>query len=278
YVDSPLAIEATQVFKEHMYEYMDRDTVALLKQGINPLSFGGLQVALTADESKQINLDPTPKVIISASGMCDAGRVRHHLKHNLWRPECTVLFVGYQSVGTLGRILQDGADTVKLFGETISVKAEIRQLNGISGHADNNGLMEWIGAFTVKPRHVFVLHGDDEVTELFAGRIRSELGLKATAPYNGESWDLTQDVMLKEGNRQKIERAEEAPRPRLAPEPAGAKPAAEPQAPESAAYGRLTEAGARIAELIGSMRRGSKKYQNKLATALNTLYKRYQKR
>ena len=154
YIDSPLAIEATQVFKEHMYDYMDQATVALLKQGINPLSFEGLKVALTADESKLINEDPTPKVIISASGMCDAGRVRHHLKHNLWRPECTVLFVGYQSVGTLGRILQDGADEVKLFGETIGVRAEIHKLNGISGHADNRGLMKWIGAFTNKPRRM----------------------------------------------------------------------------------------------------------------------------
>ncbi len=197
YMDSPLAIKATQVFKENMYDYMDQETVALCKQGINPISFEGLKVAQTADESKLINEDKTPKVIISASGMCDAGRVRHHLKHNLWRPECTVLFVGYQSVGTLGRILLDGADTVKLFGETISVKAEIRKLEGISGHADNRGLMKWIGAFENKPRHVFVLHGDDTVTDLFAGRIHDELGLQATAPYNGESWDLTQDVMLK---------------------------------------------------------------------------------
>ena len=114
YVDSPLAIEATQVFKEHMYEYTDQDTAALLKQGINPLQFEGLKIAQTADESKLINKDDTPKVIISASGMCTAGRIRHHLKHNLWRPECSVLFVGYQGVGTLGRILQDGADSVKL--------------------------------------------------------------------------------------------------------------------------------------------------------------------
>ena len=216
YMDSPLAIEATQIFKEHMYEYMDQDTVALLKQGINPIKFDGLKLALTADESKLINEDQTPKVIISASGMCTAGRIRHHLKHNLWRPECTVLFVGYQSVGTLGRILQDGADEVKLFGDTIGVKAEIRKLDGISGHADDKGLMKWIGAFESKPRHVFVLHGDDGITDLFAGRVHDELGLQATAPYNGESWDLTQDVILEEGNKIKIVRDVQPPKPQAA--------------------------------------------------------------
>ena len=291
YVDSPLAIEATQAFKEHMYEYMDRDTVALLKQGINPLSFDGLKIALTADDSKLINEDQTPKVIISASGMCDAGRVRHHLKHNLWRPECTVLFVGYQSAGTLGRILQDGASEVKLFGETISVKAEIRKLNGVSGHADNAGLMEWIGAYTEKPRHVFVVHGEDQVTELFAGRLRSERGLQATAPYNGECWDLTQEVMLAEGNRLKIERQPQqemqpAPRqedsrqtierqPRVLERQAGRRPVT--HMPDAAAYDRLREAGERMTALIGSMRGSAKKNQNKLADALSALYHRFSK-
>lgn len=277
YIDSPLAIEATQVFKEHMYDFMDQDTVALLKQGVNPLNFDGLKVAQTADESKLINEDQTPKVIISASGMCDAGRIRHHLKHNLWRPECTVLFVGYQAVGTLGRILQDGAGEVKLFGETIGVKAEIRKLDGISGHADNNGLMEWIGAFGKTPRHVFVLHGDDQITELFAGRVQNELGLKATAPYNGESWDLTQDLMLKEGNRQKLRREEPAQKPVQAPRPEPAKPEKE-ETHASAAYERLRDAGGRMQALIAQMARSSGKNQKKLASALFSLVKRYQKR
>ncbi|HPJ02588.1 MAG TPA: MBL fold metallo-hydrolase [Candidatus Limiplasma sp.] len=277
YIDSPLAIEATQVFKEHMYGYMDQETVALLKQGINPISFDGLKVAQTADESKLINEDQTPKVIISASGMCDAGRIRHHLKHNLWRPECTVLFVGYQAVGTLGRILQDGADEVKLFGETIRVKAEIRKLDGISGHADNRGLMEWIGAFGKTPRHVFVLHGDDDITELFAARVHDELGLQATAPYNGESWDLTQDIMLKVGNREKIKRAHETPGLKPKPQPRQETEEPEPRR-ESAAYERLQDAGSRIQALVAKMERSSKKNQNKLASALFTLVKRYQKR
>ena len=298
YLDSPLAIEATQVFKEHMYEYMDQDTAALLKQGINPLSFEGLKVALTADESKLINEDHTPKVIISASGMADAGRIRHHLKHNLWRPECTVLFVGFQSKGTLGRILQDGVNEVKLFGETIGVKAEIQKLNGISGHADNAGLMEWIGAFQNKPRHVFVVHGDDQVTELFAARIRDELGLQASAPFNGESWDLALDEIVQEGNKVRLERGEEAPvaKPAHREEAPAAMPAhreeeltampirqqarftPEPYAADNAAWERLSQAGDRIAGLIEAMRGGSKKNQNKLATALYALVMKYGKR
>ncbi len=277
YIDSPLAIEATQVFREHMYHYMDKETVALLKQGINPLSFDGLKVAQTADESKLINEDKTPKVIISASGMCTAGRIRHHLKHNLWRPECTVLFVGYQGVGTLGRILQDGADEVKLFGETIRVKAEMRKLSGISGHADNKGLMEWIGAFGKTPKHVFVLHGDDDVTDLFAARVENELGLHATAPYNGESWDLTRDVMLAQGNKEKIRRDRKTPGLQPKPEPELVKPKAS-KARENAAYTRLQEAGSRIAELIERMEHSSNKNKNKLANALFLVAKRYNKR
>ena len=125
YVDSPMGIEATNVLNENTLECADEETMALIKAGVNPIQFDGLRIARTADESKLINDDPTPKVIISASGMCDAGRIRHHLKHNLWRPESTVLFVGYQSVGTLGRSLVDGAKKVKLFGETIQVAAHI---------------------------------------------------------------------------------------------------------------------------------------------------------
>ena len=162
YVDSPMGIEATQVFNENTLECADEETAALIRSGVNPITFDGLRIARSADESKLINEDTSPKVIISASGMCDAGRIRHHLKHNLWRPESTVLFVGYQSVGTLGRSLVDGAKKVKLFGETIQVAASIEQLAGKSGHADNNGLLRWVSSFDPKPEHVFVVHGDDE--------------------------------------------------------------------------------------------------------------------
>ena len=166
---------------------------------------------------------------------------------------------------------------MKLFGETIGVKAEIRKLDGISGHADNKGLMEWIGAFGKTPRHVFVLHGDDEITELFAGRVQSELGLKATAPYNGESWDLTQDLMLKEGNKIKIRHEHATPMPQPKQQPKPEQPEREEKR-ESAAYERLLEAGGRMQALISQMARSSKKNQKKLASALFSLAKRYQKR
>ena len=142
YIDSPLAIEATRIFRDTDPDCFDEATRALLAQGIDPIQCPGLRVSVTSDESRMINADREPKVILS--GMCEAGRIRHHLKHNLWRPECTILFVGYQAVGTLGRTLIEGATDVKLFGEAIEVRAEICQLTGLSGHADKNGLLAWI--------------------------------------------------------------------------------------------------------------------------------------
>ena len=156
YVDSPLAIEATEIFSKNVEQCFDDDAIKLVNEGINPLSFPGLKYAISSEESKMINFDPNPKVIISASGMCEAGRIRHHLKHNLWRPECTVLFVGYQANGTTGRIIVDGIDEIKLFGEPIQVKAEIAQLPGSSGHADKDGLIRWVSAFKNKPDKVLL--------------------------------------------------------------------------------------------------------------------------
>ena len=145
YVDSPLAIEATGVFLQCGAECLDEETKAMIRRGVNPLIFPGLHLAVSSDESKAINMDPTPKVIISASGMCEAGRIRHHLKHNLWRENCMVLFVGYQAEGTLGRSLLDGGiRTVKLFNEEVAVNAKIRSMPGKSGHADQAGLLDWI--------------------------------------------------------------------------------------------------------------------------------------
>lgn len=149
-----------------------------------------MKLSITSEESKAINFDETPKVIISASGMCDAGRIRHHLKHNLWREECTILFVGYQSVGTLGRALVEGADEVKLFGETIQVRAQIRKLAGLSGHADKEGLIEWIQAFEEKPKKVFVVHGEDSACTAFTECLKIEYGQRAYAPYSGTEFDL----------------------------------------------------------------------------------------
>lgn len=190
YVDSPLAVEATEIFQKNVIDYFDREAMALVNQGINPIRFPGLKLTITSDESKAINFDNTPKVIISASGMCEAGRIRHHLKHNLWRPECTVLFVGYQANGTLGRILADGADEVKLFGETIEVRADIRMLQGISGHADKEGLIDWVEGFRKKPEKIFVVHGESSVCDSFAACLEKEHGYSAYAPYSGTRFDL----------------------------------------------------------------------------------------
>src|SRR5699024_11437099 len=131
----------------------------LIREGINPIRFPGLRLSVTSEESKAINFDEKPKVIISASGMCDAGRIRHHLKHNLWRPECTVVFVGFQAEGSLGRRLINGVTSVKLFGEEIAVRAKIVNFHGLSSHADRDGLLRWIESYNPKPRQVFVVHG-----------------------------------------------------------------------------------------------------------------------
>lgn len=208
WVDSPLAIEATNIFREHMWSSFDEEAVELVQSGINPIGFAGLKTSVTSDDSRAINEDVRPKVILSASGMCDAGRIKHHLKHNLWRKESTILFVGYQAVGTLGRKLLEGATQVKLFGEDIEVKAEICRLPGISGHADNQGLMRWIGAFQEKPEKVFVVHGEDTVCDVFRSRLQDEKGLDAYAPYSGTVFDLALGRFVSEAKPIKIEKAE----------------------------------------------------------------------
>lgn len=198
YVDSPLAVEATQVFKNNLLYCYDEETKALVEQGINPIGFPQLKLSVTSEESKAINFDMTPKVIISASGMCDAGRIRHHLKHNLWRPECSIVFAGYQAVGTLGRSLLEGSNVVKLFGETIDVEAHIEKLEGLSGHADRSGLLDWIRGFQTSPEMVFAVHGSDAVCDIFTERLRRELQLNASAPFSGSVYDLAAGRWLKE--------------------------------------------------------------------------------
>ena len=201
YVDSPLAVEATQIFNENIAECFDEEAMELVRNGINPLRFPGLTLSITSNDSIAINSDNKPKVIISASGMCEAGRIRHHLKHNLWRKECTVVFVGYQANGTLGRILLEGASEVKLFGETIEVMAEIVKLEGVSGHADKAGLIKWITSFDNRLKQVFVVHGEDEVSTGFAKCLCDEYGLNAVAPYSGAEFDMISGRFVKEGER-----------------------------------------------------------------------------
>lgn len=190
-VDSPLAEEATTIYSGDLTGYLDEEARELLQGGgRNLFVFPGLRLTKTSEESKSLNEDGVSRVIISASGMCDAGRIRHHLKHNLWRPECTICFVGYQAEGSLGRRLLDGSQSVKLFGEQIAVKARIVNFPGFSSHADSEHLLAWAKNFTdPKPKHIFVVHGDAEVTEIFAQKLRDS-GFEAHAPLFKEEWDL----------------------------------------------------------------------------------------
>ena len=204
YVDSPLAVEATNIYAGDMIPFYENETLQLRKQGIDPIRFKDLQLSVTSEESKAINFDTTPKVILSASGMCEAGRIRHHLKHNLWRPESTVLFVGYQSEGTIGRKLIEGVDEVKLFGETIAVACHIVTLDGISGHADKNMLLNWLSHLPDAPKRVFVNHGEDSVCDDFATAIQQQLNFDATAPYSGDQYDLISGDLI---HKQPIVRA-----------------------------------------------------------------------
>lgn len=192
YMDSPLAVDATEIFEKNMYNCFDEETMELINAGENPLTFPGLNLAITTEESIAINSDDEPKVIISASGMCEAGRIKHHLKHNLWRPECTVLFVGYQSQGTLGRAILEGAAEVKLFGEPIAVRASICSLPGLSGHADKNGLIKWVEEFEKKPQQIFVVHGDDTACEALSEYIYKEMKIPAYAPFSGTVYNLAE--------------------------------------------------------------------------------------
>ena len=198
-VDSPLANEATKIFSGDLRGYLDEEAIDLIREGEKLFTFSGLTMTESSEESKLLNMDKSSKVIISASGMCDAGRIRHHLKHNLWRPECSVVFVGYQADGTLGRHLLDGAKQVRLFGEDIAVNASIYNFKGLSSHADQDHLLEWIGHVTdPAPAQVFVVHGDAPVTEIFANLLR-EKGMNAHAPLYEEVYDLADNKMLAAG-------------------------------------------------------------------------------
>ncbi len=250
YVDSPMAVEATAIFNENRMECFDEEAMELVREGINPISFAGLKLTITSDESKEINFNDTPKVILSASGMCEAGRIRHHLKHNLWRPECTILFVGYQSVGTLGRSLVEGTDEVRLFGEYIQVRAQIKKLTGLSGHADKDGLIEWIFAFKEKPKKVFIVHGDDSVCASFAECLKIEHGQRAYAPYSGTEFNLISNKFEYEA------------------EPI---PVKKKTKPASGVFARLLAAGQRLMALIGRSDGMANKDMAKFADQINSI-------
>lgn len=195
FLDSPLAIEATKIFSRNIEGYFDDEAMELVEKGLNPLIFDSLTTTVTADESRALNRREESAVIISSSGMCEAGRIKHHLKHNLWRAESTIVFCGYQANGTLGRSILDGAEKVTIFGEHIDIRASVRKLEGISGHADQEGLLKWISSFSKRPRQVFVVHGEEQVAQYFAGFIGSKLDLSAWAPSPNESFDLLEEEL-----------------------------------------------------------------------------------
>lgn len=195
YVDSPLAISATEIFKENM-NLFDEETQEIIKRGDNPLEFPGLQFTRTAEESKALNEKNESSIIISASGMCEVGRIKHHLKHNLWNPNSTILFVGYQAPGTLGRRIVDGEKTVKIFGEEIAVNARIEYIEGYSGHADQEWLLNFIYSFITKPKHIFLVHGEPEGQLVLKEKILNTTNIPVTIPSRGETYELNEEVSL----------------------------------------------------------------------------------
>lgn len=197
YVDSPLAISATEIFKENA-NLFDEATQAVIESGDNPLEFPGLQFTRTADESKALNEKNESSIIISASGMCEVGRIKHHLKHHLWDPNSTILFVGYQAPGTLGRRIVDGEKRVKIFGEEIAVNARIEYIEGYSGHADQEWLMNFVYSFITKPKHIFLVHGEPTGQEILKSKIVDEIGLPVTIPEYGQTYTLDENLTMEQ--------------------------------------------------------------------------------
>lgn len=253
YIDSPLAVEATNIFNKNVEDCFSDDARALVDMGINPIRFDGLKVAVTSDESRMINFIDKPKVIISASGMCEAGRIRHHLKHNLWREDSTILFVGYQVAGTLGNALLGGVPTVKLFGEEIDVKAKIVNFPGISGHADQTHLLEWVSHFKGKAKRVFVVHGEESTAVSFAELVKEKTGIPAIAPYTGDVYDLKDNLCIAVGEHKKAEHKQKS------------------KSPATAVFERLVAAGARLTAVIQKCKGMANKDLGKFADQINAL-------
>ena len=252
YVDSPLAAEATKIYSGDLTGYADDDTVSVIREGFRPLEFSNLHTCGSTEESRALNDDATPKVSISSSGMCEAGRIRHHLKYNLWRPECAVVFVGFQAEGTLGRMLVDGVKQVKLFGEQIAVKAQIYNFKALSGHADRSGLLEWIGSFQKKPKRVFIVHGEQLTAEDFAEELRRR-DFDAYVPNFEAVADLAANRIVSEGV---------APETRRPMRGAGKG---------ASAFGRLVSAGQRLLRVIRRNEGGANKDLAKFADQILSL-------
>jgi metallo-beta-lactamase family protein len=256
YMDSPLAIDATEIFMHNKESCFDEEALSYVQRGENPIGVTGLIPAETSDDSKAINADKRPKVILSASGMCEAGRIKHHLKHNLWKPENTILFVGYQAEGSLGRRILEGAKTVTLFGETVQVSAQIVQLPGMSGHADQKGLLQWIGAVHGVQK-VFVNHGNTDSADAFREKLWQTYGLDAYAPYSGAEFDLASGKITYD---------------------AAPVPVAQKAKRSGMTYDRLTQTLSRLSSLVQSSRGLSNKELAKMADQLNELCNKWERK
>ena len=254
YLDSPLAKAATKLYSEELTDYHNEETLSLIKAGIEPLNFDGLRIVETSEDSKRLNDDRTPKVIISSSGMCDAGRIRHHLKHNLWRHECAVVFTGFQALGTLGRTIVDGiVSSVSLFGEEIAVCCQIHNFRSMSSHADREELLKWIGHFKKKPECVFVVHGEEQTCKNFTLRL-IEQDFNAIAPKYSSIYDLETfqplfegKDLLRRGDTERLERR------------------------DSPVFQRLMLAGMRLVEVISRNKGGTNKDLAKFADQIDSL-------
>lgn len=185
FLDSPMAVSITDVFNEHP-ELYDSEMMDLIRQGSSPFDYHGLTMVRTVDQSKAINNITGSVMIIAGSGMCTGGRIKHHLVTNISRPECTVLFVGYQAIGTLGRSIVDGAQKVRLMGKRYPVRARVSQIHGFSAHADRDELFRWLSSLKRPPKHVFVLHGETEAANKFADFIRKKTGWNTSVPEYGQ--------------------------------------------------------------------------------------------
>jgi len=192
YVDSPLATSATEIFRRNAQDF-DDETREYILRGDNPLDFKNLKFTRSSEESKALNFNTDPKIIISASGMCEAGRIKHHLKHNLWNPKSSVIFVGYQAEGTLGRSIVNGDKDVTVLGEKIHVSAEIFNLEGFSGHADRDDLLEWLKGFKKKPKSIFLVHGESGSKQGFADFVKEKLGYDCICIEGVSEFDLSSD-------------------------------------------------------------------------------------
>ncbi len=257
-VDSPLANKATKVFAGDLHGYLDEEAIEAIKGGAL-FTFPGLTLTESTEESKALNLDKSSKVIISASGMCDAGRIRHHLKHNLRRPESTVVFEGFQSPGSLGRALLDGEKNIRLFGEEITVRARIVNFKGLSSHADRDHLIAWAEQFKdPRPAQYFVVHGDADVAELYAETLKAR-GMAAHAPEYEEVYDLATNTLLAAGvAREKVEKVSGKPK-------------------ESPAYRRLVEIGRELMDLILRSKGRANKDLARLADQIRAAMDKFEK-